>query len=275
MLRSFRATQLTTTAERGGVSQKTLLGAILHGRQSRSLADDPLKRILDICGALFGLVFLGPLLIACAAAIKVTSRGPVFYLQPRYGRDGKIFWIFKFRTMATAPRSHAELGCIHDHAARTTFVGHRLRRHCIDELPQLINVLKGDMSLVGPRAHPVGLHVKGVLYEDLAPNYHSRHLLRPGISGLAQVMGFRGVIDTVAHAITRLEYDQIYIAHRTMTLDLCIIGFSLCFFLVGGGYKATKFPLQWFLPAAQAFGNGETVAEPNRSLANRLLRPGG
>ena len=271
MLQSFRATQLKTTAVRGGASQKTLPDAILHWRQSRSLADDPLKRIVDICGALFGLVFLGPLLIACAVAIKVTSRGPVFFLQPRYGRNGKIFWIFKFRTMVVAARSHAELGCIYDHAARTTIVGHRLRRHRIDELPQLINVLKGDMSLVGPRAHPVGMHVKGVLYEDLVPNYHSRHLLRPGISGLAQVMGFRGIVDTVAHAINRLEYDQTYITHRTMTLDLCIIGFSLWFFLIRGGRKATKFPLQWFLPATQAFGDGKTVAEP----MNRLPTSGG
>ena len=223
----------------------------VRGARRRAL-DETLKRASDLVGATLILIALSPLLVAVAIAVKATSRGPVFFRQPRHGRDGRVFRIFKFRTMRGAPRSAATIGDPADHEARITPVGEVLRRYCIDELPQLLNVLTGDMSLVGPRAHPVGLHVLGTPYEEVVPAYHRRHAVRPGMTGLAQVVGYRGIVDSVEHARMRVANDIIYIGARGLRLDLALIAYTAWRFLMRGGRGSQPFPLHWFVPAGRA-----------------------
>jgi lipopolysaccharide/colanic/teichoic acid biosynthesis glycosyltransferase len=179
--------------------------------------------MLDIAGAFSGLLVLLPVLIAIAIAIKATSRGPVFFRQYRYGYRNRIFRIYKFRTMYTdrGDRSGRRQTVASD--ARITKVGRLLRSTSLDEIPQLINVLKGEMSLVGPRPHVPGMLAAGMLYEELVPYYFQRHSVRPGITGLAQVSGCRGSTQIGDSAIARVDYDLDYIEHRSLHLDMAII----------------------------------------------------
>lgn len=211
-------------------------------------ADEAAKRALDVVGALLILLLLSPLLLAAAVAVKATSPGPVFFRQARYGRGGRVFSIYKFRTMTGAPRDAAAIGDPSDHHARMTPVGDVLRRYCIDELPQLLNVFSGEMSLVGPRAHPVGLHVLGVPYETVVPTYHRRHAVRPGMTGLAQVVGYCGIVDSVEHARLRVASDILYIGVRGLRFDCALIVYTAWRFLMRGGRGNQPFPLGWFLP---------------------------
>lgn len=194
------------------------------------------KRLFDIAAALGGLLVLLPLFMAVAVAIKVTSPGPVFFRQYRYGYRNRLFRIYKFRTMYTAlgdssGRQQTSVGDV-----RVTRIGRVLRSTSLDEIPQLINVLKGDMSLVGPRPHVPGMLAAGVLYEDLIPYYFQRHAVKPGITGLAQVNGWRGSTEDSQAAIERVDYDLEYIARRSLRLDLTIIISTLRKeFLAGSG----------------------------------------
>lgn len=181
------------------------------------------KRIFDFSIAAAGLLFLLPLLIGIAIAIKATSRGPIFFRQYRYGYRSRIFSIYKFRTMyvGVADKSGRQQTVQGD--SRITRVGRVLRNTSLDEIPQLINVLKGDMSLVGPRPHVPGMIAAGVLYEDLVPYYFQRHATRPGITGLAQVNGWRGSTQDAEAAISRVDQDLDYIARRSLLLDISIV----------------------------------------------------
>jgi polysaccharide biosynthesis protein PslA len=181
------------------------------------------KRTLDIFGSAFGLLMLAPLLIGIVIAIKLTSPGPVFFRQKRYGYHNRRFWIFKFRTMYTHLGDQSGTQQTTNGDSRVTSVGRFLRKTSLDELPQLINVLKGDMSLVGPRPHVPGMLAGGMLYEELVPYYFQRHNMRPGITGLAQVSGFRGSTSSPAPAIDRLDYDLQYIQKWSLWLDITII----------------------------------------------------
>ncbi|HEY6833508.1 MAG TPA: exopolysaccharide biosynthesis polyprenyl glycosylphosphotransferase [Pseudolabrys sp.] len=181
------------------------------------------KRTLDIFGSTFGLLMLAPLLIGIVIAIKLTSPGPVFFRQKRYGYHNRRFWIFKFRTMYTHLGDQSGTQQTTNGDSRVTTVGRFLRKTSLDELPQLINVLKGDMSLVGPRPHVPGMLAGGMLYEELVPYYFQRHNMRPGITGLAQVSGFRGSTSSPAPAIDRLDYDLQYIQKWSLWLDITII----------------------------------------------------
>jgi putative colanic acid biosynthesis UDP-glucose lipid carrier transferase len=182
---------------------------------NRSLA----KSLIDRLGALVGLLLILPLLLAVALLIKLDSPGPVLFTQRRHGRDGTIFTIFKFRTMtASESREPFVQATVND--ARVTRFGQILRKTSIDELPQLINVLRGEMSLIGPRPHPLALDKK---FRDLVPNYMQRYAVRPGLTGLAQISGHRGETPTVASMAGRVGCDLDYIANWTIWLDLKIL----------------------------------------------------
>jgi len=186
---------------------------------SPAAATSRLKRAVDIVGALVGLLLMAPMLVLAAILIRLDSRGPILFPQERHGLGGKTFRIYKFRTMtATASREEFRQATVGD--ARITRVGHVLRRTSIDELPQLFNVLLGDMSLIGPRPHPVALDLQ---YTPLVADYMRRYSVRPGMSGLAQVTGHRGPTPSVEAMAARVARDLRYIDDWTMVLDVHIL----------------------------------------------------
>lgn len=169
------------------------------------------------------LILLSPLLALVALAIKLDSPGPVFFRQKRYGFNHNLFDCWKFRTMHHhLTDANAEV-LTRRGDDRVTRVGRFLRRTSIDELPQLINVLKGDMSLVGPRPHATSAKAAGRLYEEAVDAYAARHRVKPGITGWAQVNGWRGETDTLEKIQRRVEYDLFYIEHWSLALDLKIL----------------------------------------------------
>lgn len=195
------------------------------------------KRIFDISSATIGLVLLLPLLLLIACAVKLTSKGPVFFRQERQGLNGRPFPVFKFRTMYShlCDQSGVEQTVKDD--PRITLVGRFLRRSNFDELPQLLNVIRGEMSLVGPRPHAAGMLAAGQPYEEFDPRYKNRLKVRPGITGLAQVNGFRGETRDAFAARMRLEYDLQYIDTQSLWLDVKIIALTFLREFVGGkGY---------------------------------------
>jgi len=182
-----------------------------------------LKRCFDVIGASLLLVFLAPGLLTIALAIKLTSPGPVFFRQSRYGTNSRNFEILKFRTMFIDASDPSGVRQTQRGDPRVTPVGRWLRQSSLDELPQLWNVLRGDMSLVGPRPHVPGMLAGGVLYEELVPYYFERHVMRTGITGLAQVNGLRGSTLDPAVAKARIDQDLEYIKHWSFALDLRIL----------------------------------------------------
>jgi putative colanic acid biosynthesis UDP-glucose lipid carrier transferase len=186
---------------------------------ARKLQNSREKRWLDIVGSAIGILFLLPLFILVAIAICVESRGPVFFRQRRTGYGGSVFVIYKFRTMRVVEDgpevSHA---LRHDH--RVTRLGYLLRRSSVDELPQLFNVLKGDMSLVGPRPHAIA---HDEFYGSEIDSYSRRFLAKPGITGLAQVTGFRGHVADINEMVGRVDKDLIYIRAWSFWLDIKIL----------------------------------------------------
>lgn len=186
--------------------------------------DSVIKRMFDILGSLIGLVILMPLLILVAIWIKIDSKGPVFFMQNRWGNGAHPFQIYKFRSMSQATSSASSDGEIvvqtTQNDMRVTKVGAFIRRTSIDELPQLINILKGDMSIVGPRPHAVG-HNKE--YRGLVKGYMLRHKVKPGLTGWAQIHGFRGETDTIDKMEKRVEFDLEYLRNWTPMLDIYVI----------------------------------------------------
>lgn len=187
------------------------------------LRDRIVKRMLDITLSIIGLIVLSPLLIGVAIAIKLESKGPVFFMQNRVGRDNKFFKMFKFRSMFTdlCDANASQLTTRND--TRVTKVGNFIRRTSIDELPQLLNVLIGDMSIVGPRPHPLSAKAADKLYWDVDPRYRHRHSMKPGITGLAQVRGFRGNTERTEDLTNRLHADLEYLAQWSIWRDIGII----------------------------------------------------
>jgi exopolysaccharide biosynthesis polyprenyl glycosylphosphotransferase len=210
-------------------------------RSRRALRIEPSasigKRLFDIAVASAALLFFAPLLVAVAVAIKVTSPGPVLFVQYRYGYRNRSFKIYKFRTMRTnACDAHGVKQTVRGDS-RVTPVGKILRKTSLDEIPQLINVIKGDMSLVGPRPHVPGMLAADLPYEDLVPYYFQRHTARPGITGLAQVSGCRGSTIEPNRAISRIDYDLDYIEKWSLRMDIMIIARTIRReFLSGSGF---------------------------------------
>ena len=177
------------------------------------------KQIFDFVFAILVLVFLFSwLLPIIALLIKLSSKGPVFFKQLRTGKDGKPFWCLKFRSMTINAGSDTVQARKGD--ARVTKIGNFLRKSSLDELPQFLNVLKGEMSVVGPRPHMLH-HTE--LYSQTIYNFMDRHKVMPGITGLAQVSGHRGEIKEVDSMVKRVEADIEYIQNQSLQLDLKIV----------------------------------------------------
>jgi len=179
------------------------------------------KELFDRLAALGILLLIAPLLLLLATAIKLSSPGPVLFRQQRHGWDGRPFTVYKFRTMHARPTpANAPYEQARRNDPRVTRLGQFLRRTSLDELPQFLNVLQGTMSIVGPRPHPVEMND---LYCDQVERYMWRHKVKPGITGWAQVNGYRGETDTLDKMRKRVEYDLYYIEHWSLLFDIRIV----------------------------------------------------
>lgn len=176
------------------------------------------KRGFDIVAAALGLIVLSPLMLVVAAAIKLDSEGPVLFAQERHGFNNQSIRVFKFRSMRVS-RDHSFRQATRDDP-RITRVGRWLRRNSIDELPQLFNILRGDMSLIGPRPHAIG---HNEMYIPEIRLFSRRHNMKPGLTGWAQVNGYRGETDTLDKMLRRIECDLYYIDHWSLWFDFQIL----------------------------------------------------
>jgi len=177
------------------------------------------KRALDLAVALPALVLVAPLLVPLAAAIRLESKGPALFRQTRLGQGGVPFTILKLRTM-TVEENGPVIRQATANDARITRVGRFLRAFSLDELPQFLNVVKGEMSLVGPRPHA---EAHDVYYGGLIGRYTLRQTVKPGITGWAQIHGHRGETPTLGDMRARVDLDAWYIAHASLALDLLIL----------------------------------------------------
>jgi lipopolysaccharide/colanic/teichoic acid biosynthesis glycosyltransferase len=194
------------------------------------------KRIMDVMGAVVALVALAPLFILVTIAMRLDGPGPVFFRQPRLGLNGRLFNILKFRSLRAEACDVSGLEQITVTDQRLTGVGKFLRRTSIDELPQLLNVLVGEMSLVGPRPHVPGMKAAGRPYGELVACYDARLRMTPGITGWAQAHGLRGPIVNVQQARARIGHDLAYIENFSLGLDLRILWMTLWReFITGSG----------------------------------------
>jgi len=185
------------------------------------------KTAFDYVFALLLLLLLAPLLLCTAAAIRLESRGPVLFRQPRLGFNNQTFVMFKFRTMYHEMRDLLADRQTDRNDVRVTPLGRWLRRLSIDELPQLFNVLRGDMSLVGPRPHAPNTKAAGQLFGNVVAIYANRHKVKPGITGWAQVNGWRGETTTIEQIENRVAHDLYYIENWSLRLDIKIILLTL------------------------------------------------
>jgi putative colanic acid biosynthesis UDP-glucose lipid carrier transferase len=178
-----------------------------------------LKRLSDIIISFAALLLLAPVLLTIALLVRLGSPGPAIFRQRRYGLDGEEINVYKFRSMRVEENG-AQIKQAKRNDSRVTRLGAILRRTSLDELPQLVNVLQGRMSLVGPRPHAVA---HNELYRKLIKGYMVRHKVRPGITGWAQVNGLRGETDTVEKMAARIRYDLDYLRNWSLRLDIHIL----------------------------------------------------
>jgi polysaccharide biosynthesis protein PslA len=181
------------------------------------------KNLQDYVLAALGLIVLSPLLLLTAIAIRLESPGPILFRQLRFGFNNSEIEVLKFRSMYVDTQDVSGAARTVKNDARVTRVGAFIRRFSIDELPQLVNVLQGNMSIVGPRPHATKMRVEDAFYFDAVKGYAARHRVKPGITGLAQVRGLRGEIADLDRARRRVEYDIYYIEHWSPFLDIRII----------------------------------------------------
>jgi len=224
------------------LAQERLSGRldIRHLSENMLTSHDPhhaylaLKRVIDTLGALAALLVLGPLMLVVGALIRLDSPGPALFTQQRVGKRGSRFTIYKFRTMrigAAAPASHND-AMTRDHDPRITRLGAFLRKSRIDELPQILNILKGEMSWIGPRPEAAPL---AAWYEKQLPFYQYRHIVPPGITGWAQVN--QGHVTDPSDVLDKLHYDFFYIKNFSIWLDMLIVLKTLRTMLTGFGAR--------------------------------------
>ena len=216
--------------DRFGLQIKPSAVTYLDGLTLLNILDKPLagwrlvaKQLEDRLLASFILLLIMPVMLAIALAIKLDSPGPVFFRQRRWGFNNQLIEIYKFRTMYHDMKDQNAEQLTRRNDPRVTRVGAFLRRTSLDELPQFINVLRGDMSVVGPRPHALAAKADGLLYQDAVREYAARHRVKPGITGWAQVNGWRGETATLEQIEKRVEHDLFYIDNWSILLDLKIV----------------------------------------------------
>jgi exopolysaccharide biosynthesis polyprenyl glycosylphosphotransferase len=185
--------------------------------------DRLIKRTFDLAVVLLASPFLAPVFAVIAIAIKLDSPGPVFFTQPRIGLGNRHFNIIKFRSMKREMSDHNGTRSTDRDDDRVTRVGRFIRRTSLDELPQVINVLMGDMSIVGPRPHAQGSRAENLLFWDIDRRYWHRHAVKPGLTGLAQVRGYRGATHSKSDLSNRLHSDLEYVANWSLWSDIRIV----------------------------------------------------
>lgn len=180
------------------------------------------KRVFDIVFALFGIVAFSPVMLVIAILIKLESRGPVLFKQKRHGFNNKPISVFKFRSMYTDLCDPTAVKAVRRGDARVTRIGRFIRRASIDELPQFFNVLKGDLSIVGPRPHATAARTGDIIYDQVSQAYSARHKVKPGVTGWAQINGWRGEMNSPEKIRKRVEHDLYYIENWSLWFDLKI-----------------------------------------------------
>jgi polysaccharide biosynthesis protein PslA len=185
------------------------------------------KRLQDICIGSLALILLSPIMIMVAIAIRVESKGPVFFRQTRHGFNNQPFKCWKFRSMRTDMTDHKAAQQVTKDDPRVTKVGRFIRKTSLDELPQLFNVLIGNMSLVGPRPHAIGMKTGNIESEKLVADYAHRHRIKPGMTGWAAINGSRGPVDTGEDVEQRVAYDVAYIKGASFWFDIYIMAMTI------------------------------------------------
>jgi exopolysaccharide biosynthesis polyprenyl glycosylphosphotransferase len=208
--------------ETNGYGRRTpLLLDVIH--RPMSLPGRLAKRCIDLLFSAIILLLFAPIMLAAAIAIRLDSPGPIFFRQSRLGLSNEKIEILKFRTMHVAASDLEAREQTKRDDPRVTRIGKWLRLTSIDELPQLFNVLRGNMSLVGPRPHAVGMRVNDSLCQEISKEYAERHRVKPGITGWAQVCGLRGAVNDPEILRARIEHDIYYIDNWSILFDLKIL----------------------------------------------------
>ena len=185
--------------------------------------DSVAKRAFDIFFSLVAISLLWPIMLGAALAVKFTSRGPIIFKQKRHGFNNEVVEIYKFRSMYTEMSDPTAKQAVTKNDPRVTPVGRFIRKTSIDELPQFFNVLQGRLSLVGPRPHAVAAQTQDRVYAEVVDTYFARHRVKPGVTGWAQINGWRGEIDTDEKIRGRIAADLYYIENWSLWLDLKIL----------------------------------------------------
>jgi Undecaprenyl-phosphate glucose phosphotransferase len=184
------------------------------------------KEVEDRMIAAIAIILLSPVMLGVALAVKFTSKGPILFKQKRHGFNNQLVEVYKFRSMFTDMSDASAAKLVTKDDPRVTPVGRIIRKTSLDELPQLFNVLKGELSLVGPRPHATQAKAGDRIYNDVVDGYYARHRMKPGITGLAQINGWRGETDTEEKIQRRVEYDIQYIDNWSIWMDLYILAMT-------------------------------------------------
>lgn len=206
-----------------GLSQHEGEATLVVARGPLGLRDRLLKRLFDLAFSITILIFLAPLLLVVALAVKFDSPGPVFFRQPRIGRQNRVFYVYKFRSMHTQQGDTGGRTSTRRGDPRITRVGRFIRATSIDELPQFLNVLFGDMSVIGPRPHAIYSTAEELLFWEIDKRYWHRHACKPGITGLAQIMGLRGATERRRDLTDRVSADLDYLNSWSFSRDILIL----------------------------------------------------